>query len=295
MRVRVNDDTLLPERDGRDSLVELRPSNRVGFLFDVPGEFDPCGRFDYESGAFCDDRARCVEFVQGNSGFRIVCGSLHHHDFKGKSFISPIEFEPGADLADVALPPELRPSAAKIKQARWKVSSAAAKRLGPYKVCAVCEVPELTGYRTSDTSELIEWISLYDPDLQARVRAELSNKPGVAMRDWYAEISVPLRTEIIKRLSLSVISIDHGIPRKVGNATWARLSAAARTLLRESMLFPVCRKCNLGKSASLLPVDRLVDLYAQYNYDSLALAKADLVRWDALQEIIAVVYEEAAS
>ena len=269
-------------------------SARVGFQFPVDGDFEACGRFNFETGQTCPDQTRYVEYLQTNSGFHIVCGDAHHIDYKGKTFISPGEFEPGEDLADVPLPPELRPSATRIRAARWKVSSATRRRLDEQGTCALCKVPQLTGYVTSDAGTLIEWISNYDADLRERIRIELANKPGTEMREWYAAISTPLRTEIVKRLSLSVIHADHGNSRKVGDAIWARLSTAARRLLQEGFIFPLCRKCNNKKRAELLPLERLTELYAEYNYDSIALARADLTRWAAFQEITSVAYEKAA-
>lgn len=281
---------------GDDRLSEGPPTqDKIEHDFWVPGAHDVCGKADFAFGSACKDRTRYVRYVPSNSGKKLVCGRGHNHKHKGTYFIPPSEFERGGGLEHAELPPELRPSEAKLTQARWKVSSAASKRLGNYKVCASCDIPEFKTYDTPDTGILLEWVSLHHNDLRDRIRDELARIPGTDMSDWYRNITSGLRGDIVNRASMSIISVDHGIAKKVGNEIWAELSSVARTLLQESLLFPLCRLCNLRKGATRVAMDALEILYIKYNYDgSVAHARADHTRWDAFQEILFIVYRESA-
>jgi hypothetical protein len=262
--------------------------------FPIPRDYEPCGKYDYDMRRTCPDTSRYIRFVPGNSGKKMVCGEGHGHDFDGGLFIAAHHFEEGAEFAGV-LPPDLTPSVEKCNQTRWKISKTTQAFLDSRSKCAHCAVPPFDSWNNPDSARLLEWLAAHYSDLHEEVHAELRGRPGALLRDWWFESSIELRTKIRERASMSLLSTDHAVPRKIGNRVWPRLTAEAREFLRSSLVFRLCRFHNLSKGAKLPLEQDIVDLYINERFDGDAVAaKADVRRWTLLQEILEVVYEKKA-
>lgn len=281
------DDNHLENSTGSDS------KSAVGHHFPVPGTHAPCEHIeDYYTQKRCGSTDRNIEHVPANRAKKLVCGKLHLVRFEGDPFIPGHEFDKGGAFENI-IPAALLPPLSRIKQGRWKPSSATAKRFVNVRTCARpdCGVPHFNGYENTNTGALLEWINTYVPELKSAIGAELSLKPGMHLARWFAEITEDLQHKITVRADNSIISLDHGITRKAGNQIWYKVSRDARKLMQDNLVFPICKHCNLKRGSKPLDQMELLKLYVDFNYDgSIAAAKADLPRWEALNEILSAVY-----
>jgi hypothetical protein len=260
--------------------------------FEVPGRFEPCQDWNSIDG-YCLSTVRAILHTRSNNSKQLICGNGHTRLHEGKINIPAFQFDEGGAFADV-LPPELTPRASTIKKSRWSVPRAALARLDEFTSCARCGAEEFQAYGNKDSQLLWAWISEWEPELVAAVHTELRSKPGAKLQDWFLHTSVSLRTRIVARVEMSILHIDHGIPKKIGDALWPILTSDERHFVQQLLLFKMCRRCNGAKSAKLLPRDDLIRMYAETLYGSLAAARHDSIRWQLLQDILDKAHEQRA-
>jgi len=191
------------------------------------------------------------------------------------------------------LPRELQPTDAEVRAKRWKISKEAKDRLGAEECCAKCGAPPFLAFINPEPAALWEWLSEYDEDLLAVIQKDLRGKAGVEMSDWFFHVSPTMKMKITRRLTQSPLVVDHGIPRKIGDFHWQKLSRSSRRFLQQNFLFALCKKCNGSKSAKLFDRHELIRMYIDTYYDgSIAAAKSDARRWELLEETLRPFYEE---
>jgi hypothetical protein len=260
--------------------------------FEVPGIFEPCQDWNSIDG-YCFNTSRAILHTRSNNSKQLICGNGHTLLHEGKVNIPAFQFADGGAFANV-LPAELTPRASTVKKSRWAVPRAALARLDEFTSCARCRAEEFQAYGNKDTQLLWAWLSEWAPELVAAVHAELRSKPGAKLQDWFLHASVSLRTRIVTRVEMSLLQIDHGIPKKTGDELWPFLTSDERNFLQQLLLFKLCRRCNGAKSAKLLPRDELVRMYSETLYGSFAAAQADPIRWLILQRVLDKAYEQRA-
>lgn len=260
--------------------------------FPINRLFEPCQDWTSTDG-YCLNTSRSILYVRSNGGKQLICGNGHAMLHNGKPFIPAYEFADGGAFAGV-LPPEQMPKGSTIKGSRWKPSRQSIARLSEFTSCARCGAAEFNSYENKDTTKLWTWLNEFAPDLVSAVHLELRAKPGAELKDWFQHISVALRTRIVKRADDSILNIDHGVPRKVGDRLWPLLSTDERLFLQETLLFMMCRMCNGSKSSKLLPNDELTRIYAETLYGSIAAAKQDSIRWELFQAVLEKAYQQRA-
>lgn len=260
--------------------------------FPLPGTFPPCQEWDSLNG-YCLSTTRSILYTRSNNSKRLICGNSHFYPHNGKSNIPGFEFAEGGAFEGI-LPFELMPLESTIKGSKWKVPRQVRARLSEFDSCARCNVPEFNNFHNKDTSKLWAWISEFAPDLAEAAHAEVRLAQGAELKHWFAIISVLLRTRIIKRTEMSILHIDHGIPKKIGDELWPLLDPEERRFLQNTLLFKMCRKCNGFKSAKLLPREELTQMYGAVVYGSVAAARQDATRWRLFESVLAKVYERRA-
>ena len=259
-------------------------------------DFEPCETIDFRTGR-CGETRRVIRYVPEGPHKGLFCFKGHHCKYGEKEWIAAYEFEPGGDFCGI-LPEELEPTEEELKQKRWHLGENFKERFRTkHTVCAhpMCKKPPLSGWQKCPPDEIFVWLQEHAADLHAKIVAELRAVQGLDFSKWTVALSTELRAEVIDRLNKSILNIDHGVPRKRGNQIWRGLSRPARLFFRENLVFHLCRKCNGNKSAKLLPRDQIIDMYVEYHYESLAAAKADVVRWRLLLEILDAAYKEEAA
>jgi hypothetical protein len=228
-----------------------------------------------------------------NSSKKLMCGNEHNIPHKGNAFISPSEFGPGGDFYNM-IDPEFLPPEAKIIAGKWKISKARQGVLSQFAQCAHCGAAPYVG--GGDKTKAWAWIHDNDESLFIEIQGALQLKSGINLSEWYTALPLALRTKVQRRLDKSTLCFDHGIPRKIGNEVWLRLSADERIILQTDLVFKLCRHCNLGKSARLETQEAILNMYVDINFGgSIAAAVADRRRWQALQGVFRVVYGESKS
>jgi hypothetical protein len=261
--------------------------------FPLDGEFEPCSAYFYEDRRVCLSTDRMIVHLFSNSGKKLMCGNEHNVPHKGKPFISPSEFGPGGDFYNM-IDPEFLPPDAKFVAGKWKISKGRQAVLSQFAECAYCGAAPYVG--RGDKAEAWAWIHDNDKVLFLEIQRALQFKSGINLSEWYTALPLSLRTKVQRRLDKSTLCFDHGIPRKVGNEIWLRLSADERTILQNDLVFKLCRHCNLGKSARLEVRDAILSMYVDINYGgSMAAAVADSRRWQAIHGVFKVVYGESKS
>lgn len=260
--------------------------------FPVPGTFAPCREWDSLNG-YCFSTDRSILYTRTNNSKRLICGNAHFHEHDGKANIPGFEFAEGGAFAGI-LPYELMPLESTIKGSKWKIPRQARIRLSEFHSCAHCDIPEFNNYRNKDVSKLWAWLSQFAPELADAVHAEVRLAHGAEFKDWFALISVALRTRIIKRTEMSLLHIDHGIPKKIGEELWPLLEPDERRFLQATLLFQMCRKCNGSKSAKLLQREELTRMYGEVVYGSVAAARQDTIRWRLFENVLEKAYERRA-
>lgn len=262
------------------------------FEFEVPGIYEPCRKWCFDDGGYCLNTQRAIEFMDGNSGKKLVCGRGHAIEHNGKTFIPGWEFDEGGQF-DGILPDDLLPTQTRIKQSRWKISRGAPIHRRKLTKCVRCKAPPYELYGGADPARAWAWLAKHAPEIIEAIHTQLRVQPGADLAQWFGEINDDLRKKVIKRLTLSALAIDHGVPRKVGDRLWLLLSVRERTFLQISLLLRLCRRCNAEKSSTLLPRDELEGLFVATYYDgSIAAARVDAARWTLLSEVLAKVYHE---
>ncbi len=263
--------------------------------FEVPGPHPPCRETVWDDGAPrpCFSMERTILHVPTNMGKKLVCGRGHNQR-RNKPFIAAYEFEPGEQFADIVLP-EYLPNAQRTRESRWKIPSDAPIYEQEVDTCVACGAPPYDLFGGPDITQAWPWLESYAPELLARIHQQVAQHRGAALADWPSLIDEDLRRAIRERLDQSLLQVDHGVPKKVGNDLWVLLTPPERRLLQMSLLFKMCRRCNGTKSKKLLPQEEIERYYIGTYYDGdRAAAIADATRWAILDRTLTKIYENAA-
>jgi hypothetical protein len=263
--------------------------------FEVPGPHPPCRQTMWTSAGFenCFSTERAIRHVPKNMGKMLVCGSGHNQR-AGKAFIPGWEFDEGEQFYDI-VPPEYLPTATSKRASRWKIPAEAPINEQDVDICVSCEKPPYDIFGGPDIGNSWSWLEQHEPLLIAEVHSQIAGHPGVDLREWPGLINDDLRRRIRERLDMSLLQIDHGVPRKIGDELWSLLTGAERRFLQISLLLKLCRRCNGVKSKKLLPREEIEAYYVATYYDGFrAAAVAESARWAILDRTLTKIYANKA-
>jgi len=270
---------------------EYRPCVEAPFHDD----YEPCAYRDRSS--LCGSIKRTARFYMDQTkqiGF--FCDQGHACNWEtGGKWIPHDVFEDDGLFSDM-LPSHFKKSIpTKGKKTSLNLNERRIRQTREAECCAQCDCPPFT---SAGPMDILRVISEFRRDLYERIHPFLARIPNLhaAQIDWQATLPQELQADIHEAQRDSRIDADHGIPRSKLERIYNLLSTPQRRICRDTLVLPLCHRCNRIRGNSLYSTDRLLEYYAKawHNGNRYLAARQDEA-WFEIQKISAIAHHNERS
>jgi hypothetical protein len=228
----------------------------VSFESTLSERFDPCMRFDYETGLLCGSTVGKIRCFVKHSNIGLFCE--RNHQRRPEQWINHAEFLPGGRFAEANVPEHLLSrSVTKKRSTQFDPSGPARLRARRYGRCFICRRRPA---RSLEPRPLAIWLKANEPALHQRIRDALGvevTAPDAGDR-WSSVVPSELHSEALRLARGSQLTLDHLFPVDILVRVRERVPRRAFEDGAKNLIVPLCHEDNNArKSVVLEPIPEL--------------------------------------